>query len=397
MVAQRAIRDRYRRLSYHFCWRARFCRLAGGLWRPRTGPPGRHATGAELHNQVTGWPRPERGPPTPHCRRARPGSKRRQRSCSPTPEVSPTWRRRSTSASCSRTVRRPAKVTHADMAAEPPPTSSSSRTHRGAPTGRTAADRSPLTQIDERHSAQAAPPPHGCPPQPPTRLSGGTHHEDRPRRHGHRTRYRPDRGGVTAKSTHAGMATTATTDQAERRHPGRDHPRRYGCPPRPPLTEAVAPSTAWPPSSPHSARASSGKHHPDRGNAPREALAVGMDQRPARPRRARTYSPRGTTGGSPHVSGDGLELHLRRPGGGTLRSRVPQEKIAPARPRPDTDFALLGVPLLSTARPQGLSPAVDNSGWSFCTDVDGAWGNRCGQTHTVTKMPTGCGRVWISC
>jgi hypothetical protein len=46
---------------------------------------------------------------------------------------------------------------------------------------------------------------------------------------------------------------------------------------------------------------------------------------------------------------------------------------------------------------QVVIPSGGKPSRPYPTDVDGAWGNRCGQTRTVTAVPTGCGRVWISC
>ena len=58
------------------------------------------------------------------------------------------------------------------------------------------------------------------------------------------------------------------------------------------------------------------------------------------------------------------------------------------------------VPTLSTLihrRSQGFIPSGGQLHRSFPTDVDEPWGNRCGQTQTVTGLSTACGRLWISC
>jgi hypothetical protein len=58
------------------------------------------------------------------------------------------------------------------------------------------------------------------------------------------------------------------------------------------------------------------------------------------------------------------------------------------------------VPTLSTEvhrRSQVVIPSGGQPSRPFPTDVDDPWGNRCGQTRTVTELPTACGRVWISC
>jgi hypothetical protein len=58
------------------------------------------------------------------------------------------------------------------------------------------------------------------------------------------------------------------------------------------------------------------------------------------------------------------------------------------------------VPTLSTPihrRAQEVIPSGGKLGRPEPTDVDEAWGNRCGQTRGVTAVLTPCGRVWISC
>jgi len=58
------------------------------------------------------------------------------------------------------------------------------------------------------------------------------------------------------------------------------------------------------------------------------------------------------------------------------------------------------VPTLSTQVHRHSQVVIPSSGQPssrYPTDVDRAWGNRCGQTLSVTGVPTACGRVWISC
>jgi hypothetical protein len=58
------------------------------------------------------------------------------------------------------------------------------------------------------------------------------------------------------------------------------------------------------------------------------------------------------------------------------------------------------VPTLSTLihrPPQVVIPSGGQGEEPNPTDVDQAWGNRCGQTRSVTELSTACGRVWISC
>jgi hypothetical protein len=58
------------------------------------------------------------------------------------------------------------------------------------------------------------------------------------------------------------------------------------------------------------------------------------------------------------------------------------------------------VPTLSTLihrSSQGLIPSSGKPGGRVRTDVDKAWGNRCGQALSVTRLSTSCGSVWISC
>jgi len=58
------------------------------------------------------------------------------------------------------------------------------------------------------------------------------------------------------------------------------------------------------------------------------------------------------------------------------------------------------VPTLSTpihSRSQAFIPSGGQLSDANPTDVDKPWGNRCGQTLSVTSLSTGCGNVWISC